>query len=369
MMKKVAFVRGTGIYNDSRSTKEILALVEAGYLVEVLCWDRDGNASTKCKETFVDVLDKVNFSFYSVPAENGIGLKNINKLIGWFRWVVKTLKNSGELKAVHACDLDSGIPARKYCKRRKVKLVYDIFDYYVDSHHIPSIMSKMVENMEIKVINFASVTIICTEERVEQIAKAKPQKVIVIHNSPEMDTLSESEIDTDYFYCGAMAGKRLIVEILGEYKENSDLKVTFAGYGPYSLKAEEISKQYENFSFLGALSYSQVLSLEARSRVLAAIYEPTVRNHRLCAPNKFYEALALGKPVIVCKGTGIDKIVEENDIGCVINYDAGEFYFAVRKLCNSENYQQMGVRARKLYVEKYDWKIMKGILVSAYGEL
>ena len=108
---------------------------------------------------------------------------------------------------------------------------------------------------------------------------------------------------------------------------------------------------------------------ESKSICLSAIYEPTIRNHRLCAPNKFYEALALGKPIIVCKGTGIDKVVEENNIGKVIDYDVHQFYNAVRMFKdNPELCAQMGKRARKLYEEKFSWSIMERLLLETYEQ-
>lgn len=371
-MKTVVFIRGTGIFNDSRSTKEIMALIEGGYHVEVLGWDRGGNALEQCKATFADVLDSVNFSFFDVRAENGIGIKNIHKLFSWFKWIVKNLKifyEKSDIFAVHACDLDAGIAAKGFCKKKKIRFVYDIFDYYIDTHFIPSFLRNFVEKLEIKTINYADVTIICTEERKEQIQKSTPKKLIVIHNSPELNELPIQE-DIDYCYCGAMADKRLISEILEEYENNTNLEFVFAGYGPYSAKAMNLTEKFENFSFKGTVPYSTVLSLEARARVLSAIYEPTIRNHRLCAPNKFYEALALGKPIIVCRGTGIDKIVEKYNIGRVINYDAKEFYEALREL-NFDNKlrREMGDRARKLYDEKYNWKIMKHRLLEMYREI
>ena len=372
-MKTVAFIRSTSIFHDSRSQKEIKTLVEAGYHVEILGWDRGGNALEQCKATFADVLDHVNFSFFGVRAENGIGAKNIHKLIGWIKWIEKTLKKLKKkigIFAVHACDLDTGIAARKFCKKNKVKLVYDIFDYYVDSHFIPSILKNFVEKMEIKTINYADVTIICTSERKEQIEKATPKKLIVIHNSPELDEVPRTEEDIDYCYCGTMSNMRLVSETLEEYRNNDDLKIVFAGYGPHSVKATSLAQKYEKFYFEGTVAYSTVLSLESRARVLSAIYEPTKRNHRLCAPNKFYEALALGKPIIVCKGTGIDNIVLKHNIGRVIDYDAKEFYKALRELIlDKELRREMGIRARKLYDENYHWRIMKEILLDAYSEL
>ncbi len=369
-MKKIAFIRGTGIFNDSRSTKEIMALVEAGYYVEVFGWDRDGTAVEQCKEAFASVNELVNFSFFDAHLENGIGIKNIDKLFGWFRWILKSLSKVNNLFAVHACDLDAGIAARLFCKKNNVKLVYDIFDYYIDSHFVPPFLRSLVEQMEIKTIDYADATIICTEERKEQIAKSNPKKLIIIHNSPELSVMPIKEETIDYFYCGSMSNRRLIPEILEEYDNNTDLKMVFAGYGSCSDSAMKLADKHENISFIGSLPYSRVLSLSAHARVLSAIYEPNIRNHRLCAPNKFYESLALGKPIIVCRGTGIDKIVEENNIGCVIDYDAKQFYDALRTLVvNDEMRNQMGIRARNLYDEKYNWNIMKSILLEMYNSL
>ncbi|MBR2987373.1 MAG: glycosyltransferase family 4 protein [Clostridia bacterium] len=371
-MKTVAFIRGTDIFNDSRSTKEIRALIEDGYRVEILGWNRGGNALEQCQTTFSDVLDHVNFSFFHVRAENGIGIRNIHKLLGWIRWIRKKLKalhKQNGIFAVHACDLDAGIAAKAFCATNKVKLVYDIFDYYIDTHTVPSCLRSLVENMEIKTINAADVTVICTEERKEQLQKASPKKLIVIHNSPELNE-APTEEDVDYCYCGAMSDMRLISEILDEYGNHTDLAFLFAGYGPHAKKAVSMAETYENFSFMGSVPYATVLSSEARARVLSAIYEPTIRNHRLCAPNKFYEALALGKPIIVCRGTGIDAIVLEHQIGRVIEYDAKDFYKALRELsADDELRKEMGKRARCLYEERYHWKIMKDILLTAYREL
>lgn len=369
-MKTVALIRSTGIYNDSRATKEIYALIEAGYKVLVLGWDRDGVSGARSKEVFCSVSSSVDFFFYEQPLSNGIGMKNIYKLCGWFCWVYKTLKRETNIYAVHACDLDSGVPAYRFCKKKKKKLIYDIYDYYADSRAVPSVLRAIIESVETRIINLAHATVICTEERRAQIGKARPKNLLVIHNSPEISGVPNVEEMYDYVYCGSLAEKRLIREIFEGYEENFDLSFAFAGYGEYGEMAKALQSRNEHFAFLEAIPYSKVLELEAQTKVLAAIYEPTIRNHRLCAPNKFYEALALGKPVIVCKGTGIDKIVESNNIGICIDYDAEQFYAALRSLIASpDERREMGIRARRLYDEKYSWKKMKNILVEFYSKL
>ena len=51
-MKRVVFIRSDGIYMDSRAIKEITALLEVGYHVVILGWDRDGAALDQCKKIF-----------------------------------------------------------------------------------------------------------------------------------------------------------------------------------------------------------------------------------------------------------------------------------------------------------------------------
>ena len=367
-MNTIAYIRATGIYSDSRATKEITDLADSGRRVIVLAWDRDGKGLDECRRLFRN--SNIFFHMYDVHAIEGIGIKNIHKLLGWMKWIKKQLSNITDLKAIHACDLDSGWPAYCYCKRHKIPLVYDIYDYYIDSHSIPRALAGTVESLEIRTINYSSVTIICTEERREQIRKANPQNVVVIHNSPDIENMIVTNIEYDFSYCGGLSNTRLIGPILDLYDNNSDLKICLAGYGENEEKARNLDNQYEKFQYKGTVSYDEVISIESKSKCLSAIYDPSYRNHRLCAPNKFYEAIALGKPIIVCRNTGIDRIVEKHQIGVVINYSASEFYTALRSLINSpELCERMGKNGRSLYEQEYQWDYMRKRLIDAYNTI
>lgn len=367
---KILYIRTSNIYDDSRATKEICALAEKGYKIHVIGWNRDGKARECSEKVFSKYNGVVTVDFFDAHLGGGIGLKNINKLFRWVWWTYKQIKRNSDVDVIHACNLDAALGILKYAKRKGIKIVYDIYDYYIDSHSIPGIVEKMIERLEIKIINSSETTIICTEERKEQIAKANPKKIIVIHNSPNVEKINNVEKKYDYAYCGALFGKRLIKEIFDCYPKNENLSFAIAGYGDYSELAKELNGSFEKFNYFGSISYEQVLSIENEARVISAIYEPTIRNHRLCAPNKFYEALALAKPVIVCRGTGIDKIIDDNKAGIVIDYDAEQFYEAVNYLINNPTKcEEMGTNARRLYENEYKWEIMEQRLINVYADI
>ena len=363
----VVFVRSSNIFDDSRATKELVALLEAGYSINVLGWNREGSAKEKCEELFSGYSEYISFSFYS----GVVGTSKAQKIIErakWYKWLSSTLASISKIDIIHACDYDTGDAVKRFALRKGIKYVYDIFDYYVDAHPVPGFLRKIIENREIDVINNSTLTIICTEERKEQIKKSTPKRLIVIHNSPDVEKCNTKNEEYDYAYCGTISGGRLITEILDLYHQNSQLKFILAGSGASADKARKLSKKEPNCVYVGAIPYSQVLEIEGRAKVISAIYNPNIRNHRLCAPNKFYEALALGKPIIVCKGTGIDKIVQDNDIGCVIDYNPEEFYLSLKYLLENENIRkQMGIRGRKLYEEKYKWSLMSKRLIAEYS--
>ena len=114
-MKTVAFIRTTNIYDDSRATKEIDALLDGGYKVVILGWDRNGEAEEKTKSIFAN--QNVECRFFHCLLPTGIGMRNIDKLLKWVSWTKKGLRNIEDLSAVHACNLDGGFGASHFCKR------------------------------------------------------------------------------------------------------------------------------------------------------------------------------------------------------------------------------------------------------------
>lgn len=372
--KKVVFLRSTSIINDSRATKEINTLIKNGYDVLVLGWDRDGFAKKNENEDKGYKID-----LFTKKAEYGAGIKNLISLFLFQIWLfIKLLVNSSKYSIIHSCDFDTAIPAKCIAKIKNKKLVYDIFDYYTHSHKVPKKLEKKIEKSEIKVINKADFTIICNEGRYKQIEKAKPKKVIVIHNTPSIpenfkelpSVIKQHNNKIKIVYVGILQGDRLLEEIASKIKEHPDIELHIGGFGRFSELFEELSKQCNNVFYYGKMKYADVLKLESECDILFATYNPEIRNHKFSAPNKIYEAMALKKPIIVCKNTGIDKIIDDKKLGISIEYSADDFIRAVKTLESTEEERnKIGQNGRKEYETNYSWEIMEERLLCAYSEL
>ena len=376
MKRNVVFLRSTSIKNDSRVTKEVEVLKRNGYEVTIFGWDRDGFLGEE-KTLELNELS-IPIKAFRKKAEYGAGIKSLFKLLQFQIWLIYNLiRTRKNVDIIHACDLDTALPAKFISKVFKKKMVYDIFDYYIDSHHVPKRIESKVEKMEINVINNADITIICTEQRKEQIRKANPKKCIIIYNTPKIDEekIKQKIIKTTnekfkIVYVGILQNNRLLKEIGEEIKKYENIELHIGGFGKLEEYFLDLSKKYNNIFYYGKMKYEDVLRLEKDADALFATYNPEVQNHKYSAPNKLYEAMALGKPIIVCKNTGIDKIVDNNHIGVIINYNGKEFINVVNKLINNPKLQgELSKNAKNLYTKKYKWTQMEDKLLEEYEKL
>ncbi len=358
LKKQVLFLRSTSVVNDSRAKKEIDFYKENNCNVIVLGWNRQ-------KLNIPDTED-IRYIMYEKKSEYGNGLKNIFKMFGFEMYIYRKVKKyKNNIDIIHACDFDTAFVAYKAFRKSRTKFLYDIYDFYVDCHNLKK-LKGVVEKKDIKLINNSDIVLICSEKRKQQIAKSNPKKVLIIHNSPEVvekntEMKPFDEKCVKVCYVGILQDDRLLVEVCNEVKNSKEVELHIGGFGKYETYFENMAKKYHNIKYYGSMNYDEVLKLEKDCDILFATYNPEILNHKYSAPNKVYEAMALGKPIIVCKNTGIDEMVSNNKIGYAIDYSAKEFMDKIKNI-NELEYLSMAKNAKKVYLEKYSWEKMKALL-------
>jgi glycosyltransferase involved in cell wall biosynthesis len=152
--------------------------------------------------------------------------------------------------------------------------------------------------------------------------------------------------------------------------ENNELELHVAGFGTLEAFFTEQAQTYDNIYFYGRLKYDHTLSLENECDIMLAIYDPTIDNHRFAAPNKFYESLLLGKPVIMVRGTGMSEVVGENGVGELIEFSKEGFIDGVNRLLKrKEEWPLIGDRMKEIYRDQYCWDEMERRLIQTYTEI
>jgi len=379
MTKRAVLLRSNPVSPDPPVEKMADTLLANGYEVTVVGWDR-GNNTTEAIGKLSLERGTAKLIRLGIPAVFDGGIKkNLLPLARFQKRLYTWLKNhKDEYDIIHAFDFDTGWMAHKISQKYGKVLVYHILDFYVDSHTIPGgYLKSKVKHTEMSLVNNADATIICTEKRREQIAGTYPQKLEIIHNTPkavsrvndcfcELKNSSRCKI----VYVGILAGSRFLKEIIRFVEQDDRFEFHVGGFGALEKEMEAAAQKCDRIFFYGKLPYDKTLALEQACDIMTAIYDPKVPNHQFAAPNKFYESLMLGKPVVMARNTGFDDIIEHHHIGCLIEYDEKGLSHGFNQLIEQKDeWNGMGQRMKKLYEEQYSWSEMEKRIVSLYADL
>ncbi|MFC0596459.1 glycosyltransferase family 4 protein [Thermus composti] len=369
-MKRVLFLRSNPIDPDPRVEKEAKALAEAGYQVRVLGWDRLGGLPRREVRDF-GVIERL-----PVKGAFGTGLANLPSLLKFqltLLWYL--LRKKGTYDVLHACDFDTILPALLVGRLFGKKVVYDIFDFYADMlRRTPTWLKKLVRFVDLKVIGWVDAVILADEARKEQIRGSIPKRLVFIYNSPDVSYVCPAPPPPPplrIVYVGLLQVERGILEVLRVLERHPDWELDLAGLGGDEKVIAQKAKGMSNVRFHGRVPYAKALELSCQAHVLFATYDPSIPNHRFSSANKLFEAMALGKPIIVARDTGMDRLVKENGLGFVVDYgslEQLEAAFREVEAWSLEERSSFAQRVRLLYEEKFAWERIKERLVELYGE-
>lgn len=341
-------------------------LASAGLYCLAVGWDRNRKYSPFERREF-DIV-RVRF-----PGNYGSGMRNLYGLLRlnlWFLYLHLKLRP----KAIHAYDLDTVLPALLVKPFIKCKVIYDIADWYADSRKV-GFLRPLIEKIERWACRKADLVILAHEKRLEQVGFT-PKRWLVLYNAPEdlYNKLRTEDVDTmhdGYFaYVGVLHPDRGL-DCLVRATTNIGARLVLAGFGPLEPYCRDAASKYTNVQFLGQIPYEQTLAVESGALAIVALYDPTLRNNRLAAPNKLYEAMMLGRPLITTRGTLAGELVEKEGIGIAVPYgNAHELGKAMEYLReNPKERAEMGQRARKLYEQEYSPVRQREKLLKAYREI
>ena len=350
---KIILFRSNNIF-DSRVNKYHNYYERAGIDYTIVGWDRKGEGWNKEKYDF----------FQYLAGEAVGGMTAIKNHFKWMRFVYRYLKQHKEVTTIHACDLNSVFPAAifKALHRRDVTLIFDACDWFSANFASNKVLNILFGWMEKFSCKWADELIICEPERKEQIQFKLKKEPLVMRNIPEIDPSLIAKAAQEKFlfdnewptlaYMGGFSEGRFLMELL-QLAETEPFNLLIAGYGDKRIveRCNELNHR-ENVRYFGRVNMVDGLNMENAADVLYAMYCKVNPNHIFAAPNKYYEAMLLGKPLITTKGTLPGKKVENNGTGWAIEEDIDEMRDLLNKF-NQKEIEEKGEKALLLWNERY----------------
>ena len=368
--QRVVLLRSNPVAPDPRVESTGKALLNAGYSVSIVGWDRTGVSSHQ------EFVLGIPISHFHLRAEYGSGIKNLKKVFQWQIFLWQWLrKHKSDYDILHACDFDTVLPALWSKWLYKKRVVYDIFDFYADHlRNTPSLLKRVIRWLDYWAISHADAVIIADDARREQIFGSHPRKLVVIHNTPDdllVPAASNEEQIFTITYVGILQLERGLLEMIEVVQKHPEWRLELAGFGGDEEVIRTAAAVSPNIRWHGQIDYETALDLSRRASVLFATYDPAIPNHRYSSPNKIFEAMMLGKPVIVSRDTNMDTIVREAECGLVIPYgDPPALETALLQLSTDIGLRdRLGKNARLAYETRFSRKIMNDRLLSLYAEI
>lgn len=373
MSKKVLMILSKEYSTDPRVTKEAESIVEQNYQVSVICWDR------KHSHQSFETIDKVTVHRIKNSAIMRLFAHDVlrNPLWWWhaYRKGLKLYKEGFDYDIVHCHDLDTLAAGVLLKKKLDIKLIYDaheIFGYMIEQN-MPSIIVHFSFLMEKYLIHFID-TLITADVGYANYFEKLGEKPIIIRNCKDIITETYLPPKNDLFsviYIGTLSKSRFFPDILSVAKKVNDVIFVIAGKKEALYEqVEDISNSIDNINFLGTIPIKEVIPRTIQSHIVICLFDPTNRLNQIGSPNKLFEAMVCGRPIIASKGTYSGKLVENLEIGLSIDFSKKSLIKAIKKLRdNPKLCEKLGKNALKAALMEYNWQKQKEKLIQVYEYL
>lgn len=360
---KIAVVYGND-GSDVRIAKTCATLVKLGHDVHFVGWNRrpDVNKSTDLPGTTRHVVD------HAVP---NLGSTWSGQL-AFTRHAIKTLRQLRP-DAVHAVNEDNILRIGWLKGWAFQKLTCDVFDSHIDrqSHRLWPVRSAVFGLVQ--ATRWWCDQLIATDDvRFETFGWAR-RKTIVIGNyptDPGPDLAFQFPTGSPkVFVSGTLARDRGVEQLLNAAKQVPGFRIIAAGWAADDYSANVFLKD-PIVDFLGHITPQQSLEVAASCDALLAMYAPTCRNHILASPNKIYDALSVGRPVIVNSEARVSNWVDAHKVGHSNPYydEAPLAEFLNSLIARRATLNEYATRARELFLQGYSWEAMESRLADIYGD-
>jgi glycosyltransferase involved in cell wall biosynthesis len=211
-------------------------------------------------------------------------------------------------------------------------------------------------------------------------ARFPPTKTTIVQNYPVLDELvcrdgleGKSSNLEQFAYVGGLSPERGAFQMIAalESAKIPLARLVIAGRGSESLLTElRTLRGWQKVDYKGHVDRRDVASILATARAGLVLYHP-LASHVDAQPNKLFEYMSAGRPVIASDFPLWRKIVADRGAGLMVNPNDPECIAGAMRwiLDNPDEAQEMGRRGRAAVVDEFNWCSEGSHLLSLYASL
>lgn len=325
---------------------------------------------------------------------------HVDWLIWWqtgvLGWAAAAAKAAPLADVYHGHDL-SGLEAAGRAQRlHGGQLIYDSHEIFVESGSNatrPRIIKAILARSERRWMRNARALVTVNESLAAELGRRlSPRRTVVVHNAP--DAWDPPAVRPDLIraatgipqdapialYHGAFAAHRGLEELAAAVLVPGleHVHAVYLGYGSQRAMLDGLaadSRYAGRLHVLAAVPPAELGPWVASADVGVMAIQPSTLNHRMSTPNKLFESLAAGLPVVVSDFPEMREIVLGNPLGPLGEVcrpdDPADVARAIRAIVDRSFEERENLRARCLAAahERWNWAAEVAGLLALYTEI
>jgi glycosyltransferase involved in cell wall biosynthesis len=369
---EVVFAMTGDVGRNSRALRQLRALQGAGYRVKVLSLGADDPAP----------LREEGFQVQSLAIPTGRGIRFFAGVHRHFRAAALRLP----AHIYHASDLYVLGAMHAAARRHGAALVYDARELYA---HVSATTGRPWvswgwQQVEGRFIRHAHLVLTVSDSIADHLARQyRIPPPLVLYNTPPLQAVARTSLLRDWLgitpgmvlvlHQGQLRAQRGCERLVAAMPSVERAVLVFLGDGPLRPTLEQQARQLQvqdRVRFLDPVSPDALLPVTASADIGVTLLEDTCLNHRYALPNKLFEYLMAGLPVLASDLPELRRVVTGYGVGCVVDpQDAQALATALQAIVDDAGARSQWSRNIPAALHAYGWEQTAPRFIERYRKL
>lgn len=379
---------------DIRVENEIDILRSSGVDVSLLAMTREGRPQHESAEPGLQIF---RAPISELVYKSSVACLKFPTYFNFWRAAIRNVRKRTTVDAIHVHDLPLAKVGLEFAREAGIPLVLDLHENWPymldDATHTNTFLGRLLSSpqqwqaYEESMVRSADLVVTVADEMRQRIVDlgASRDDVFVYQNVPDLRLRAPSgpKVTTETFhlyYAGGITRQRglqvaMDAIALGRDAGNAvkNLKFTVLGSGRYldtlRQQVERLAIQ-DQVEFMGWQSQETVMSKLATADLAIVPHIRSVQNDH-SSPNKIFQYMLSGTPVLSSDCRSLKRVIEESGAGLTYQHDSPQSLLdrLAWAIDHRSELDEMGRKGREAVETRYNTGVERQNLVNAYSQL